>query len=131
MIGHPRPKSSKFAGSAVAVVIMGLCARGLANEPTDPRTGDHIVDRTHETMGTIAHIEVWGNDDENIVRAIDEAFTELDRIDRVMTTWKPDTEISQINAGAGSGKPVPVSDEVLAVIQRAQETSKMSNGLFD
>jgi FAD:protein FMN transferase len=98
---------------------------------TDPRTGDHLVDRYHETMGTVAHITVWGEDDSEIVKAIEESWQELDRIDKVMTTWIADSEISMINAAAGDGKGVAVSDEVLGILDKALAASKLTNGTFD
>jgi thiamine biosynthesis lipoprotein len=47
-----------------------------------------------------------------------------------MTTWKPDSEVSRINAAAGD-HPVAVSDETLEVIQMAQKSSELSHGAFD
>jgi thiamine biosynthesis lipoprotein len=47
-----------------------------------------------------------------------------------MTTWLPDSEISQINAAAGK-KPVPVSEETFEVIARAQDIAVRTRGVFD
>ncbi|HWU88842.1 MAG TPA: FAD:protein FMN transferase, partial [Kofleriaceae bacterium] len=52
------------------------------------------------------------------------------RLDRVMTTWTPDSEVSRVNAGAGD-KPVEVSDETFAVIARAQDIAVRTRGIFD
>jgi thiamine biosynthesis lipoprotein len=82
-------------------------------------------------MGTWVHITVWGYDDVAAVAAIDAAFAELERIDRLMTTWTDTSEVSRINLAAGSGKPVQVSPELIQVLERAQEFSKMSDGAFD
>src|SRR5262249_15175788 len=45
-------------------------------------------------------------------------------------TWKPDSEVSKINAAAGVA-PVAVSEETYAVIERAIDVSKRSRGVFD
>ena len=82
-------------------------------------------------MGTYVHITVWGNDDAQVVAAIDEAFNEFDRIDRLMTTWTDTSEVSRINLAAGSGKPVEVSPELVAILSRSLDDSRLSNGAFD
>ena len=103
------------------------------NAGADPRTGDHIVDRTHSSMGTIDHITAWAEDDLAAAAAIDEAFAEIDRIDRLMTTWTEDSDISRINARRGAGgPPIAVSATSLALLERvAQEVSRSSGGAFD
>jgi thiamine biosynthesis lipoprotein len=100
-------------------------------DTTDPRTGDHLITRAHQAMGTVITLTAWAEDDAKVVAAFDLAFAEFDRIDHLMTTWTDDSEISKINAAAGTGKPVPVSDEVMLVLERAAEGSKISDGAFD
>ena len=48
----------------------------------------------------------------------------------MMTTWLPDSEVSQINSAAGV-KAIKVSDETYAVIERAMDVSRRSKGIFD
>jgi thiamine biosynthesis lipoprotein len=54
----------------------------------------------------------------------------MKRLDKVMTTWDPESEVSHVIAAAGD-KPVAVSDETYAVIDRAMDVSRRSNGIFD
>ncbi len=116
--------------AALFLALLTFSAQLSAGEP-DPRTGDHIIERSRTAMGTYIHITIWGNEDEKAVGAIDEAFAEFERIDKLMTTWTDTSEVSRINLAAGSGKPVEVSPELIAVLERASEDSKMSNGAFD
>jgi thiamine biosynthesis lipoprotein len=97
----------------------------------DPRTGDHTVDRAHRSMGTEMHITVWGHDDEQMVAAIDAAFAEFDRLDRMMTTWTADGEMTRVNEAAGNGKPVKVSSETMTVLVKARDLSRLTGGAFD
>jgi len=103
-------------------------ARGQGH---DPQTGDHIIERSRKSMGTFIEITVWGGDDAAAAQAIEEAFGEFDRLDRMMTTWLPDSEVSLINAAAGGGKPIIVSPELFECLTRAVEYSRLSGGLFD
>lgn len=59
--------------------------------------------------------------------AVDAAFA---AIERRMSTWDPDSELSRFNRH-GSGEPYPLSSETLAVLAIAQEVSERTQGAFD
>jgi thiamine biosynthesis lipoprotein len=52
------------------------------------------------------------------------------RIEAVMTTWRPDSELSKINDAAGIA-PVDVGKETYDVIATSVHTSEISEGTFD
>jgi FAD:protein FMN transferase len=81
-------------------------------------------------MGTNVSVWFWTNREADAARTAKAMFDEIKRLDREMTTWKPDSEISQINAASGE-HPVKVSDETIQVIDRALDVSRRSNGVFD
>jgi thiamine biosynthesis lipoprotein len=58
--------------------------------------------------------------------AFDLALAELRRVEALMTTWRPDSAVSQINAAAGA-----VGDETLHIIQESLHVSDISSGTFD
>jgi thiamine biosynthesis lipoprotein len=58
------------------------------------------------------------------------AGDEIRRIELLMTTWRPDSEVSRINQAAGKA-PVEVSAETFEVIAAAVHTSEISEGTFD
>jgi thiamine biosynthesis lipoprotein len=58
------------------------------------------------------------------------AFAEIHRLEGLMTTWRPDSEVSRINAAAGRAA-VPVSPEVFDVIERSLHFARLSQGAFD
>jgi thiamine biosynthesis lipoprotein len=95
-----------------------------------PAAAPRKIVKTGKVMGTNVQVTFWTGDDAAATRAFGDVMTELQRIDAMMTTWTPDSEVSKINANAG-GKAVAVSDETLAVITRALEVSKKSKGVFD
>jgi thiamine biosynthesis lipoprotein len=115
----------------LAFTLAFLFATVAAAQDYDPETGDHLIARGHEGMGTYMHITIWGQDDDGAVKAIDDAFREIDRIDDEMTTWKEGSDVARINASAGDGKPVKVSDEVIEVVDKSLDMARLSNGLFD
>lgn len=85
---------------------------------------------TGEAMGTVVQVTFWTDDEAAAAVAAEAVFTEMKRLDAVMTTWTADSEVSKVNANAG-GKPVAVSDETFRVIARAQDVAIKSRGIFD
>jgi thiamine biosynthesis lipoprotein len=81
-------------------------------------------------MGTEVSVYLWSDDPEAGRLALDEAFAEADRIDRLMSTYKDRSEISKINREAGSA-PVAVGDELFSLVQRAIDISILTRGAFD
>ena len=63
-------------------------------------------------------------------RAFDAATAEIERIEAMMTTWRPDSDLSKVNAAAGKTK-VQVDPETFAVVKEALHTSAISGGTFD
>jgi len=63
-------------------------------------------------------------------KAFDAAIEEIKRIEALMTTWRPDSEISRINAAAGKSA-VAVSAETFEILKESVRTSEISEGTFD
>jgi FAD:protein FMN transferase len=86
--------------------------------------------RDEAIMGTAIHVELWGDDAQAGERAIDAVMAEMHRIDRLMSPYKSDSELSRINRDAGR-KPVAVGAELFALIERSLHFSRLSDGAFD
>jgi len=84
-----------------------------------------------KAMGTYVTVWFWTDKEPEAAKAAERVFAEMKRLDEEMTTWTDTSEVSKINAAAGSGKPVAVGDETYEVIERAQDISKKSGGVFD
>jgi thiamine biosynthesis lipoprotein len=90
----------------------------------------HFVARAGEAMGTTVEIKIWSGEDDKAQAAIAAAFDEIARIERLMTTWREDSDISRVNAAAGQ-HPVQVSAETVECVERSLEFSRRSGGAFD
>ena len=90
----------------------------------------HTIDYDSRVMGTVVNLTIWSDDEGNAAEAANAVFEEFRRIDRLMSSWRPDSEVSAINANAGI-RPVTVDEEVLNVIEQAQQTSSRTDGAFD
>lgn len=81
-------------------------------------------------MGTLVRVELAHENDESGRAAIAAAMEEMRRIDRLMSPYREDSELSRVNREA-AGKPVPIGQDMVEVIDRARKFSEMTNGAFD
>jgi FAD:protein FMN transferase len=106
----------------LASVLLAACAAG----PTTP----HLVTRTHQTMGSELTVTVWTDNETVVTGAIDAVFAEFDRLDALLSVWKPGSDILRINAAAGQ-HAVSVSAETCELLAIARQMSEWTNGKFD
>ncbi len=88
------------------------------------------VAREEAIMGTSIRVELWSDDRAAGEAAIAAVMAEMHRIDRAMSPFKPESELSRINRDAAA-MPVAISDEMFKLIARAIEFSELSDGAFD
>lgn len=81
-------------------------------------------------MGTAVTVELWHDDAVQGRALVEQALTEMRRIDALMSTYKADSEVSQVNKRAAQ-EPVPVSSELFALIGKALDYSALTHGAFD
>jgi len=86
--------------------------------------------REEAIMGTRVAVELWSEDAALARRAMDEVIDEMRRTDELMSTYKPQSQLSQVNAHAHE-RPVKVDAAIIEVVVRALEMSKLSGGAFD
>jgi thiamine biosynthesis lipoprotein len=88
------------------------------------------VSRTEAIMGTRCAVELWAEDKTKGDAAISSVFADMHRIDRLMSTWKEDTEISLVNREAAK-HPVKISQELFRLLQESVKYSELTQGAFD
>jgi thiamine biosynthesis lipoprotein len=81
-------------------------------------------------MGTRIGVELWDDDAAHGESAIDAVIAEMNRVDVRMSTYKPDSELSRLNARAAQ-RPVIVSAELFGMLSTAMEYSRITGGAFD
>jgi FAD:protein FMN transferase len=81
-------------------------------------------------MGTRCDVELWTEDRAKGEAAIDAVFADMQRFDDAMSTFKPESEVSRVNATAAAG-PVKISRELYDLIATSLEYSKITRGTFD
>lgn len=91
---------------------------------------DVTVQRTLKLMGTRFEITVVAPNEDIGYINIDEAVSEIKRIEKIISSWDENSETSKINKNAGVA-PVHVSSELFGLIERAKKISEITDGAFD
>lgn len=112
-----------FMKPLLASLLVAMCAL----RPAQAGWVEHVEDGI---MGTRITIELWAPDPSQGRSAIDAVLTEMRRVDRDMSTFKPDSEVSRVNALAAK-QAVPISQELFDLLGDALEYSRITAGAFD
>ena len=105
-----------------ALVAAALCGCAPA--------GPAMAEYHGRAMGSPLDIEVTGPDRATCERAVEAARAEIERLERMMTDWKDDSPLMEINHQAGR-RPVSVPPELFLIIRKSIELSELTEGAFD
>lgn len=111
-------KSAMNVLMATAVYLLAGCEHQLA------------VQRSEPIMGTDVTITVVAPSAKEGQEAIDAAMEEIKRLDRMMSLYKDDSQVTRVNRAAGE-HAVQVSPEMIEVVEEARKVSGLSGGAFD
>ena len=91
----------------------------------------NIFKRTQFIMGTLVEISIQESNKKLAQKAINKSFNEMSRLEKIMSSYLPDSELTRFNSLAGGEVKVPVSPDLLKVVQRGVYWGKLSNGAID
>jgi thiamine biosynthesis lipoprotein len=86
--------------------------------------------RTLKLMGNRFEITVVANDSIEANGYINLAVEEISRIEKLISSWDPNSQTSEINRNAGI-KAIKVDEELYNLIDRSIAISKITNSAFD
>lgn len=92
--------------------------------------GQILRKRTTMLMGSRWQISIVAPDSLTAEKHIDTVIAEITRIENLISDWKPETQVSQVNSYAGI-RAVKVDREVFELTKRAIMLSRLTNGAFD
>ena len=81
-------------------------------------------------MACVYTIVAYGRDAPSLAAVVERALDEVDRIDRLMSHYRPESPLSRLNREAAQG-PVAVEPELLAFLALCLRYSRESGGAFD
>ena len=115
--------------SLLLVVLAGIASAGAV--PGKP-LASRWYERREPVMGTELQLRIVLVDPAQHARAAqvaDEALAECQRLEDLLSEWKPGSPLGKLNAHPVEGEVLP--DEARTLLQRALLWSRRSNGAFD
>ncbi|RZJ15585.1 MAG: FAD:protein FMN transferase [Acidovorax sp.] len=108
----------------------GSAARVPSASASKAASTDLFLRGSWALMGTRVDIVAQGPDAGLLRDAMAQSVVEMQRLEAMMSRYRPDSEVTRIHLAAGIA-PVAVSPELMTVLQSAQRTSALSQGAFD
>jgi thiamine biosynthesis lipoprotein len=106
-----------------STLVLGLALVSIARAEWVERVEDGI-------MGTRIVVELWSEDKAKGEDAIRAVLEEMRRVDAAMSTYKPESELSLVNAQAAK-TPMRISQELFDLLKTSIEYSQLTGGAFD
>jgi thiamine biosynthesis lipoprotein len=113
-------RKKTFAFWTLTILLLVGCSKVKKNTPAPLWQSKFIMD----TMVSITYYDPSAGD------IIEDAFTEIRRIEDLMSSHKPTSEIGKINS-APAQTPVKVSKETFELIEKSLYYSRVTDGAFD
>jgi thiamine biosynthesis lipoprotein len=113
---------------AVLAVVFVVSAVAAAGSPQRPPAQPHRESR--QVMGTLCEVQIYDDDPAAAARAATAALDEISRVDGLLSNYKPESELSRMNATAAKA-PFTASPELYAFVRRARAFFDETLGTFD
>lgn len=109
-------------------IFLALVMAGCAGHSLSP--SHVVVKRAQMHMGTLVSITAVASDTGTGHKAVQAGFDEIRRLERLLSTWIPTSELSRVNAEAGRYS-VRVSPETFEIVSRSIEIARLTEGGFN
>jgi thiamine biosynthesis lipoprotein len=119
-------RAGECAAALAAILCLATDSWGAATAlPRAPAAGG--VARARFLMGTRLAIETGGPAQE---QAFDDAFSEVGRLEAILSNWMPTSEVSRLNREAALA-PVRCSPDLFDAVSAALRWARLTGGAFD
>jgi thiamine biosynthesis lipoprotein len=118
-----RPNGATFR-IPVQIILLSIAAGFAFDLQAEP------LEREVYSMGTSLRIVLTEEDSDKALRDSEELIQVVEAADRQLSTWKPESELSRLNA-AKIGQPVKVSTQLFDLIDEATKWMMLTEGAFD
>ena len=120
---HALPYRNPILIAAILLLVGSETAIGQTS-------GLQLFSDSRPAMGTIFRIYLYSPDREKAFAQLEAAFYEIERVEEVLSNYRPNSEVSRINRVAGV-ETVTTDPEVFHLLQRSFEFSRRTHGAFD
>jgi FAD:protein FMN transferase len=126
-IGHPG--GIMGATFAAWLLVWSVSSSGPGEGP-GPGGGPERFEFEEAHMASPFHIVLYSTDAATARRASRAAFDRIEALNKVLSDYDPESELSRLSQAAGKG-PVRVSADLFDVLDRSRRISERSDGMFD
>ncbi len=109
---------------ALGLVVSAAC------QTLSPPQAPVVVKRGQMQMGTIVQITAVGPTQAVAQEAVTAGFQEIHRLEELLSTWIPTSELSRVNEAAGR-EPVKVGPDTLFILVKSMEMARLTEGGFN
>lgn len=109
---------------AILAATNGIAGRQQATAPASLTR----FSRNAHALGAKIAITVRHHDSQRAEQAIDAALAEIDAIDRVMSLYRPDSQVCRLNAAGTLDDPDP---RLVEILRKSLDVSARTGGAFD
>src|SRR5215831_21167930 len=106
-----RQPQSLFLCVSVSLWLTTACTKPPLSRPTP-----HLVEQTFLSMGTELRLTAWTADEAGANAAFEAVFQEMDRLESLLSNWRPTSDVEQLNAAAGK-HPIRVGNDLREVLR--------------
>ena len=104
--------------------------RRRVRDASDVGANVHYIQARY-LMGTVCAVELYAPNRERAERAANAAFDAMRNVERRMSSYLPESELSRLNRNTRAGDAVEVSKELFEVLDFSRRVSGASDGAFD
>jgi thiamine biosynthesis lipoprotein len=117
-----------------AALLAAGCSRPPSSGGAEPAPGPDLTrslaTRSGLAMGSQLTLTAFTRSATDTDAAFDAVLAEFERLDAVLSVWRPGSDVLRINAAAGE-RPVAVGRDALAALLTARQVSDWTHGKFD
>ncbi len=122
------PSQLRSAGLCLVVPMILMLAQGCVGLGSEHPPV--LLKRAQMHMGTVVSITAVASNKDAAQAAVQAGFQEIKRLEQLLSTWRPDSDLSRVNSAAGE-RPVRVSEETFKLVARSLEIAQMTEGGFN
>ena len=111
------------------VLLLGLLFASGCHTP--PRAALHRFEFEQAQMGLPFRIVCYADNQPHADTAARAAFARVAELNQIFSDYEDDSELTLLSRSSGSGRAVPVSEELWRLLNVAQAMSRKSDGAFD
>lgn len=130
IMGEAEERYCRMNRQVIVFTAESLCALALVGCVSVGLTPPVMIKRAQTHMGTLVTITAVAPTEAAAQQAVTAGFLEIHRLEEILSTWIPASDLSRVNAAAGR-EPVRVAPEALLLIKRSLEMAVLTEGGFN